>query len=96
MLAKACRIFPSHRQYQGFERLGRGSIDGRCPRPTRTKANEPGDIFGKLKDKAYLDVAAKKFAYGEDSPWTPMQAGPHSSALSRCMVVGLGLGPTSA
>ncbi len=31
----------------------------------RSGDNDPGIVFGKLKDKGYLDVAAKKFAFGE-------------------------------
>lgn len=30
-----------------------------------TRSNEPGDVFGKLKDRKYLEIAAKKFALGE-------------------------------
>ncbi len=28
------------------------------------RSNDPGDVFGKLKEKAYLDIAAKKYAFG--------------------------------
>jgi hypothetical protein len=33
---------------------------------TVLKANDPAEIFGKMKDKAYLDLAARKYALGED------------------------------
>jgi len=50
-----------NRFYLGLNRKGSGCRS----RIVLNGANEPGEVFGKLKDRQYLDMAAKKFALGE-------------------------------